>query len=106
MTAVESDKAIALGMHDRITDDDPGICAGHDKHFTGIGIVFSFGTNKVTSAPPQYPAYKAGIRVDDVLEDPWGITNTPYPIAVSVTRNGRKLTFMVKPADICFRTGK
>jgi hypothetical protein len=104
MSVADSDKAIALG--NQAGGIDPEICADRDQRYIGIGITFGFGTNLVLTAPPQYPAYRAGIRVGDMLEDPWAITNTPAWITVKVTRHDKKLSFRVKPSDICFRSGK
>lgn len=46
-------------------------CPPKYKTFEGIGIIYSPFTYAVLSAPPDLPAYQAGVRVGDVMVDPY-----------------------------------
>jgi hypothetical protein len=81
---------------------DPKICANKDPSYEGIGIIHSYGTDLVLSAPAEYPAYKAGIRVGDMLVEIYRIEGTKF-MFVHVNRHGNHLKFKVPIEQICFR---
>lgn len=81
---------------------DPKICADKDPSYEGIGITHSFGTELVLTAPATYPAYKAGIRIGDMVVELYRIPSTNM-MFVHVNRHGKHLKFKVKREKICFR---
>lgn len=80
---------------------DPRICSSKDQEYRGIGIIHSFVTQIVESAPAEYPAYKAGIRVGDQIMEIYRLPGTQY-MMVYVNRDRKSLKFKVKMEKICF----
>jgi hypothetical protein len=105
MSAVEEEKK--KGPEPGIDGSpDPRICAQVDSTYVGIGIIHSFSTQVVTSAPAGYPGYDAGIRVGDILitlED--DRANTKY-VQVHIKRGDKQLWFRIKKDKICFNNLK
>ncbi len=83
---------------------DAAMCDGKDNTYIGAGIMIQPGTDLVTSAPPQYPAYKSGIRVGDKLVDPFGSDVMPDGyIDFTVLRGTELITFHIKAENICYK---
>ena len=83
---------------------DAEICNGKSDTYVGAGIIIQPGSDLVTSAPPQYPAYKAGIRVGDKLIDPFGSDVMPDGyIDFTVLRNNELIKFHIKAEKICYK---
>jgi len=80
---------------------DPKICANRDPSYEGIGIIHSFGTDLILSAPAAYPAYKAGLRVGDMIVELYRIEGTKF-MFVHVNRHGKHLKFRIPVEQICF----
>lgn len=82
---------------------DEVVCNGKDEKYYGIGIIHGPGDGFVSSAPPQYPAYKAGVRVfDRVLQVDPQDDRRDYA-QITVQRNGTRLTFHIRKDYICYR---
>ena len=78
---------------------DQEICKDKDKNYIGIGLTYA--SSKVISVPIFYPAYKAGIRVDDVFLD-FKDTKDGY-VEVIVKREFDVLKFRIKTEKICYK---
>jgi hypothetical protein len=74
--------------------------------FGGIGVVMNLGSGMVMEAPEWNPAYKAGIRVGDIILNNEDIKGPPgTTVEVLVTRdNAHILTFNIVREIICYRT--
>jgi hypothetical protein len=94
-----------LGKDSRMGMDgnpDPRICNDKDASYIGIGIIYSIFTAVVLSAPSDYPAYKAGIRVDDILLDPHTPADKDGYVIYRILRGKDQLLFRVKQERICY----
>lgn len=82
---------------------DPEICRRAGQYYEGVGIISTFGTNIVTSAPAEYPAYRLGIRVGDTIMEFYKIPGVKTMYA-KVHRSGVSdpLEFMIPIEKICF----
>jgi len=80
-----------------------GICEGKDKNYIGIGMMIQPGTRLVINVPEMYPAYRAGIRVNDVIVDPYGpvIDRAGY-IEFGVERDNVISRVRIKAEKICY----
>jgi C-terminal processing protease CtpA/Prc len=72
-----------------------------DNKYEGIGIRYNWAENDrlVIDAPPEFPAYKAGIRVGDTF---MGIKIADGIGTVRIISRGRDLTYKIKTTMICF----
>ncbi len=86
---------------------DEKICAGKDNKYLGVGIIIQPGSDRIISAPPQYPAYRAGLREGDLLIDPFvsEITADGY-LDFIASRNNIPIKFHIKTENICFKKEK
>ena len=75
-------------------------CTGKDKSYEGVGFMFSPGTNTVLLVPRYYPAYKAGLRVGDMITNYIVIING-Y-IDLDLIRGYTKLHLHIKTDKICY----
>lgn len=82
------------------------ICEGKDASYEGVGMIIQPGSNRVISAPPQYPAYKAGIRKGDRIADPYGPAARHGVVAFVVEGAHGARTVRIRMAKICFRPQK
>jgi len=73
-----------------------------EKQYEGIGILWMPGTRLIVKAPPGYPAYRAGIRVGDMLVNPDELYPRGNILEIDVFRHTTRLTFKVKLEKICF----
>jgi len=81
---------------------DTEICNGKDNTYLGAGFLYFPGLNVVTSAPPFYPAYKAGLREGDMVANPDANIIDGY-MDIVVERNEKILSFHIKVDHICFQ---
>ena len=81
---------------------DDAICDGKDKNYMGVGMIIQPGSNRVTNAPEQYPAYKAGIRQGDIIIDPYGPTEVDGHIIFEVKRGSSNIRIQIKVEKICY----
>ncbi len=83
--------------------DDEKICEGKDKNYVGIGMMIQPGTRRVINVPVMYPAYRAGIRPNDVIVDPYGpvIKDDGY-IEFEVERDKVISRMRIKAEKICY----
>jgi len=84
-----------------VYEKDEVVCEGKDSSYLGIGLLFQLGTGVVSFVPKQYPAYKAGIRVGDMMVDPW-VTEVDGYMDIEVVRGYQHLKFHVKMDTICY----
>ncbi len=83
---------------------DEEMCKGKGNTYLGVGIVIQPGTDLITKAPPQYPAYKAGLREGDLLVNPFASSVTPDGyMEFTVNHNGTLTVFRIKAENICFK---
>lgn len=88
------------------TGDD---CPDKTKVYEGIGIVYGFLTDRVLEAPPSLPAYKAGVRVNDIIVSsvPGGTNGIPDGWTEYEFYRGQKhYTVRIKLEKICFEAAK
>lgn len=83
---------------------DEKICAGKDSAYVGVGIIIQPGTDRITSAPVQYPAYRAGLREGDLLINPFStnISADGY-LDLTVERNNVSTKYHIKAEKICYQ---
>lgn len=76
-----------------------------NETYDGIGVTYGIGTGQIATAPPYYPAYKAGVRVGDVVINSEFITENGYT-SFTVSRLGVSdhIHFKVKLDKICYET--
>ena len=83
---------------------DTKICAGRDKTYVGIGFVINFGSDMIIHIPEFYPAYKAGMRLGDLILNPYEVPVNGW-IDYDVMRHTERLHFHVKVDNICYNEG-
>lgn len=102
LTEAEAD---AMGPKtDPLYTADGKICPPGTKTYLGIGIVYEMDTGEITQAPDVLPAFKAGIRVGDLL------LNNPFPDAAGmmypkILRGYQQITFEIKTTQVCYLSG-
>ena len=77
-----------------------------DHHwYGGVGVQHSGGPSvyvQITDCPPGYPAYEAGVRVNDILLNPNDLRGEPgTPVTIMVERRGETMVFKTKRTKIC-----
>lgn len=80
---------------------DPRICQAANEQYEGIGIIYSPWTSLVLSAPAEYPAYKAGMRVGDMLVDLKPDVVDGW-LTHEVVRHDKRFKFRIHTDKICF----
>lgn len=85
-----------------MSDPNDEACTKDDETYMGIGIIYWPATGIVLKAPHQYPAYKAGIREGDVLNDIHAKPDKDGYVTHELNRLGHELTFSAKQELICF----
>ena len=86
--------------HDYFSVDN---CAA-DRQYDGIGIIFDPYDFKITEAPTSYPAYRAGIRVGDVIMRPYSTIAVQGVMDVDIEKpNGKVVKYRIKTTRICYR---
>jgi hypothetical protein len=81
---------------------DPNICKDQGKTYLGVGFRYSPFTNLVTHIPEYYPAYRAGMRIGDMVLDP----DTPIVdgyLDIEVVRGYQQMHFRIKAEQICYK---
>lgn len=81
---------------------DDRICDGKDHTYFGIGLLHVPFGMRIISAPSSYPAYQAGARVDDVIEELYRIPGTDYMV-LHVVRGEKHLQWRIRMKNICFK---
>lgn len=73
--------------------------------YDGIGVIYSWFEWQVLQAPRQFPAYRAGIRVGDLLLNvtPETKMTVGKPTLVKTSRNGVEIDYTITPLKICYR---
>lgn len=79
------------------------ICAGQNEKFRGIGIKVSFGSEIIIEAPEQYPAYKAGLRLNDRVISMSVKDDTVDFEQITVERSGQVLNFKILKDTVCYK---
>lgn len=75
-------------------------CKSENEKYYGIGILHV--QMMVIQAPPEYPAYQAGIRVGDLITNLYHENGIDY-LNVEVTRDNTALVFLrIKKVQVCF----
>lgn len=85
---------------------DPRICEKRDSTYIGVGFMYTPGSNLIYHVPQGYPAYLAGIREGDILEDPFPERDKDDYEIVYVQRSQDHLHFRIKAEKICFQKDK
>lgn len=101
-TTHRSDILPANGDTETVTQVDPNICENQGKTYLGVGLRYSPFTNLIIHVPEFYPAYKAGMRVGDMLLDP----DTPIVdgyLDIEVVRGYQQIHFRIKAEQICYK---
>lgn len=82
------------------------ICSNKDPNYVGVGLIHGFGSDVVSEAPEFYPAYKAGVRVGDLILNPEFNSKATKEgwVEVRVERQGKFLIFKIKQEKICFES--
>jgi membrane-associated protease RseP (regulator of RpoE activity) len=78
------------------------VCKGKDKHYTGIGIIWQPGSGFIIEAPEGFPAYGAGIRPGDILQNPYHEPDANGVVTIRIERYDKQLVFKVKQGKICY----
>lgn len=109
----KSDKPVTL---DNIKEDKdgrlpkmvaPSLCNDAPENlYTGIGIVYNQFTQIILDAPPVYPAYKAGVRIGDILLNPRSTPDKLGSVEVTVSRGDENYIFHIQQSKICYDTPK
>lgn len=82
---------------------DPIICEGQNEKYKGIGLVYTFGDQRILQIPEQYPAFKAGLRLKDMILTISNQDDRFDFVDVVVYRNGVELKFHIRKDLICFQ---
>lgn len=81
------------------------MCGGKDPSYRGIGVMVNYGSQAITSAPDFYPGYRAGLRVGDVILNPY-FNEQPDSqgwVVVRIERYDQRLEFRIKQEQICYK---
>jgi membrane-associated protease RseP (regulator of RpoE activity) len=81
-----------------------GVLCGKDREYIGAGFVHSPLTGIISEAPIGYPAYTAGIRINDVFMSmtPDSVHKIGDVIRVGILRKGKEMFFNIKARKICY----
>jgi len=70
------------------------------KSYNGIGLTFDPSTNTIIDVPDQLPAFIAGIRIGDVIIQPWIYSSNS--IQIKVQRYDKIFKFTIPQSKICY----
>lgn len=77
-----------------------------DNRYIGVGFIYNRETLEILQTPEHLPAYKAGIRPGDVVEQmpqpPMEVGHTYY---FQVWRTNSHRGYLLRPQRICYLTG-
>jgi len=85
-----------------IAQVDPDICKNQSDSYMGVGFKYSPFTALIIHVPEYYPAYRAGIRLGDMILDP----DTPIVngyLDIEIMRGYQQMHFRIKAEKICFK---
>lgn len=88
----------------KVYERDEVICSNKDNTYVGVGLMIQPGSDTVVSAPEQYPAYQAGMRVGDFIIDPFFTNIVNGYLDFDVRRGTEILQFHIKVENICYKT--
>lgn len=87
------------------TDDQANWCNGGPT-YGGVGISHNWD-DTVREAPPQYPAYKSGVRVGDQILNTNELRGEPgTPVTIRLYRGSQYYEFTATRAKICYSDTK
>ena len=103
--AAKADDNTPLDKHGKkVYKRDEVICSNKDNTYVGVGLIIQPGSDTVVSAPEQYPAYIAGMRVGDFIIDPFFVNIINGYLDFDVRRGIEILQFHIKVENICYKT--
>lgn len=85
---------------------DKEVCKDENSTYAGAGILIEIGPDLITKAPPQYPAYKAGMRVGDFIMNPLSVNVVNGYMDFRVLRHTTYMEFHVQADHICYQEHK
>jgi hypothetical protein len=88
----------------KVYERDEVICSNKDNTYVGVGLMIQPGSDTVVSAPKQYPAYLAGIRVGDFIIDPFFTNIVDGYLDFRVIRGYDVIQFHIRVENICYKT--
>ena len=83
--------------------DRESICKDKDNNYIGVGMILQPGSGRVLVVPEQFPAYKAGIRIGDIIADPYGPSIVNGYIKFSVETDKKTRVVKIKAEKICYK---
>lgn len=78
------------------------ICSPNSKSYIGAGFLYSSSTYLVIYIPETYPAYLAGLRLGDMIMNPFVDPVNGY-FEFDILRHYQHMHFSVKADKICFK---
>lgn len=76
------------------------VCDSENETYMGVGITYAPFSGEILSAPSDYPAYKAGLRPGDIIQERNKTANGW--VTYDILREGKNLSFQMKEQPICF----
>lgn len=97
----EAEMSNGMGISNQPLTFDGNPCPPGAKTYLGVGISYNQVTGQIEQAPSAHPAYKAGIRVGDLL------VNNPYPdennmMHLNIIQGNHQQTLSIKATQICY----
>src|SRR5271163_3064320 len=71
--------------------------------YEGVGVMYDRNTGRISEAPPSYPGYKAGLRVDDAFETYSMRISSDHWMDADVSRMGRMKHYHIRTTTVCRR---
>lgn len=87
-----------------VTQNEMHLCADNDKTYMGAGFTFTPFNGEIIDAPSYYPAYKAGIRIGDVLLNTDAKIDSKGFISFNILRDHFTHVYLVRADKICFQS--
>jgi hypothetical protein len=78
------------------------MCKEKDKHYIGIGIIWQPGSGFIIDAPEGFPAYSAGIRPGDILQNQYHEPDANGIVTIRIDRYSKQFVFKIKQGKICY----
>lgn len=87
-----------------LQDPGDGIGCPDGEWFGGVGLEHDLFTNRIPKAPSGYPAYRAGVRVGDILLNEYELRGDPgTEVQIQVDRADQILVFKAVRTKICVK---